>query len=195
MILSLCWIVTESHITQSSPRSVRTSSSSSVASLGSKAFLTAVGGALLRSQPANAQSMVKSTNIVTAPLPNLLSVANENKKDDESLLNGLISGAATRVSKELLLHPLDTVRARQQIATTTPEFTRDINNQKGLYEGLYDGIQPALLGGVPAGALFFGIKDLSKRKLKKLGLNKEQVTIASVALANVAYWVVRNPAG
>ena len=158
--------------------------------------MAAVGGALLRSQPANAQqAIVKSTNIVTTPLPTSLSVVNEDKKDDESLLNGLISGAATRISKELLLHPLDTVRARQQIATTTPEFTRDINNQKGLYEGLYDGIQPALLGGVPAGALFFGIKDLSKRKLKKLGLNKEQVTIASVALANVAYWVVRNPAG
>ena len=163
--------------------------------LGSKAFLAAVGGALLRSQPASAQSSVKSNNFITAPLPTSLSVVNEDKKDDESLLNGLISGAATRVSKELLLHPLDTVRARQQITTTTPEFTRDINNQKDLYEGLYDGIQPALLGGVPAGALFFGIKDLSKRKLKKLGLNKEQVTIASVALANVAYWIIRNPAG
>ena len=111
--------------------------------------------------------------------------------EDSGLLNGLISGAATRISKELLLHPIDTVRARQQVP---PSFVRDDNSQKGPWDGLYDGIVPALVGGVPAGALFFGVKDYSKKRLKKMGFNKEQATVASVTLANVLYWVVRNPA-
>ena len=120
--------------------------------------------------------------------------------DEETLLNSLISGASTRVAKELVLHPIDTVRARLQKAPdqTIPNKNSDEIipsglNQEGLFDNLYDGLLPALVGGVPAGALFFGVKDYSKKKFRKMGLGKQESTVLSVMITNVPYWVVRTP--
>lgn len=48
-------------------------------------------------------------------------------------------------------------------------------------------------GGIPAGAIFFGVKDFCKAKLKKNGLSKQSVTILSVIAANIPYWLIRTP--
>ena len=150
---------------------------------------------LLQPKKALAQ-LPSSTSMLTAgssmiPIIEKTVVAN----DEESILSSLISGAATRVSKELVLHPIDTVRARQQKAPNSAnDSTSGIGiNQEGLFDNLYDGLLPALVGGVPAGALFFGVKDYSKKKLRKLGLGKQESTILSVMLTNVPYWIVRTP--
>ena len=59
-----------------------------------------------------------------------------------------------------------------------------------LYKDVFNGLAPALVGGIPAGALFFGAKDFLKSALKGTGaLSKDQVTILSVVLANIPYWV------
>ena len=110
--------------------------------------------------------------------------------EEESFLNSFISGASTRVAKELVLHPIDTVRARLQ---RIPDSTGESLSQEGLFDNLYDGLLPALVGGVPAGALFFGVKDFSKQKLRKLGLGKAESTVLSVMVTNIPYWVVRTP--
>ena len=62
-----------------------------------------------------------------------------------------------------------------------------------LYIGLFDGVVPALLGGIPAGATFFAAKDSVKQLLKDSGMNRELTTVLAVAAANIPYWVVRNP--
>lgn len=55
---------------------------------------------------------------------------------------------------------------------------------------------PSLLGGVPAGALFFGVKDFTKSFLRDNYLDvldKRAVTIIAVICANFPYWIIRNP--
>ena len=111
--------------------------------------------------------------------------------EEKSLVNGLASGAVSRVNKELLLHPIDTVRARLQ----TSEEVRNSSSvgETGLFSNLYDGIVPALVGGVPAGALFFGVKDYSKASFKRMGFSKPTSTVLAVAVTNVPYWLIRSP--
>jgi solute carrier family 25 S-adenosylmethionine transporter 26 len=124
----------------------------------------------------NINSNINSNRIMTTTI----STSNSNEADE--FWNGLVSGAVSRTAKELLLHPLDTVRARQQV-----------NNNTNIFNDLYSGITPALIGGIPAGAAFFAFKDYSKSKLRKLGLSKEEATLLSVAIANIPYWIIRTP--
>jgi len=55
-------------------------------------------------------------------------------------------------------------------------------------------VTSALVGGVPAGAIFFAVKDYSKSRLISDGhYSKEAATLLAVALANVPYWGIRCP--
>jgi solute carrier family 25 S-adenosylmethionine transporter 26 len=117
------------------------------------------------------------------------------KAAEPTFLSSLASGAASRASKELVLHPIDTVRARLQ-TRNAPSSSYSVAAGDGdddLYEGLYSGLAPALLAGVPAGAIFFAVKDTTKKYLKNRGYGKKTATILSIAAANVPYWLVRNP--
>lgn len=109
-------------------------------------------------------------------------------------VSGLISGASTRIAKELFLHPLDTIRARQQ---TKPLINTNLN-ESSLWSvpvsRLYDGIFPALLSGVPSGAIFFAVKDSTSSVLRSFGITRDISTIASVCVANIPYWLIRAPA-
>ena len=107
---------------------------------------------------------------------------------EPAFLSSFTSGAVSRASKEILLHPIDTVRARLQARESDKN-----HNNSGLYDNLYDGVLPALASGVPAGAIFFAVKDSSTKYLRNRGSSKKVATLASVAAANVPYWVVRNP--
>lgn len=104
-------------------------------------------------------------------------------------LSGLVGGAASRASKELLLHPLDTIKARLQYAKG------DIPPAE-LFKHLYDGVWPALLVGTPAGAAFFATKDVLKGLAKSTfgSEYRELTTIVAVFVANFPYWTIRNPA-
>jgi hypothetical protein len=60
-------------------------------------------------------------------------------------------------------------------------------------EGLYDGIVPAMVGGVPAAAVFFGAKDVIRDALRHLDVAPGPATILAVTLATGPYWLLRNP--
>ena len=47
---------------------------------------------------------------------------------------------------------------------------------------------------IPAGAVFFGVKDVCRRELLELGLGRELATALAVGAANLPYWLVRCPA-
>lgn len=156
-------------------------SASSLLGLGSSLSTTAAAPALVRSSVPSAQSppspprpVPLSPSLPTPPPP--------------TFVNGLISGAASRASKELLLHPIETLKARLQV----PSY-----NSSTRFDNLYDGVAASLIGGIPAGALFFATKDYSKSLLGPgaggLGFSKEAATLLSVSLANVPYWLVRTP--
>ena len=109
-----------------------------------------------------------------------------------SFLGGLISGASTRITKELVLHPIDTIKARKQAQAMPGYIMNNSLSEEGSSSSsfilneissikvwgtpitqLYDGISPALLGGVPAGAIFFAVKDTVSKELRSsYGINK-----------------------
>ena len=133
--------------------------------------------ALARPASVSARSLVPPT---PAPPPSVPT------PPPPTFVNGLISGAASRASKELLLHPIETLKARLQV----PSY-----NSSARFDNLYDGVAASLIGGIPAGALFFATKDYSKSLLGPggLGFSKEAATLLSVSIANVPYWLVRTP--
>jgi len=98
---------------------------------------------------------------------------------------GLLSGAVSRASTELLLHPIDTIRARQQQpATASSGNEADAATDGSMsvldtIKDLYSGVGPALVGGIPAGAIFFGVKDFTKERLRSMGFSKTDATILS----------------
>lgn len=121
---------------------------------------------------------------VQSPAMQSIVMGKETNDEDNSFIRGLASGAASRLSKEAILHPIDTVRAR---LSSPPE----LRNSSALFDDLYSGVVPALVGGLPAGAIFFGVKDFSKKKFRSMGFSKEQATLLSVTAANIPFWIIR----
>jgi solute carrier family 25 S-adenosylmethionine transporter 26 len=101
-------------------------------------------------------------------------------------------GAAQRLAKEVLLHPIDTVRCRLELQGASRSLLAP-----GLFDDLYAGVLPTALVGVPSGALFFAAKDSAKVWLKPaMGkfYSKELSTVLAVLLAQFPYWLARTPA-
>ena len=104
-------------------------------------------------------------------------------------ISGLIAGAAQKTIKEIVLHPLDTVKCRLQVASPS----RRSLFEAALYEDAYSGIAPALISGAPAASVFFAVKDAVKQQLTSSIGSGTLTTLVAVACANGPYWVVRNP--
>lgn len=109
---------------------------------------------------------------------------------DESI-SGFLAGGALTVTKTVVKYPLDTATVRLQM----PNSTYSIFNAVELFDGSYDGILPPLVANVPGGAVFFAVKDACKATLKDTfpNLPRFASTMASVAIAQIPYWLVRNP--
>ena len=107
------------------------------------------------------------------------------KKVSNELLSGVAGGAAQRIAKDIVLHPLDTVKTRLQKSGSRGLSRRALADP-------YAGVLAPLLIGVPAGAVFFGVKDATAALCE--GLNDEVVELVTVTIANVPYWFVRSPA-
>ena len=100
--------------------------------------------------------------------------------------SGLLAGAVQKTAKELLLHPLDTAKARLQVSSRRRALGE-------LFEAPYAGLAPALISGAPAASAFFAVKDATKRGVEGLQLGKSETTLLAVVCANVAYWGIKNP--
>mmetsp|Transcript_16632 Transcript_16632/g.14997 ORF Transcript_16632/g.14997 Transcript_16632/m.14997 type:complete len:388 (+) Transcript_16632:3-1166(+) len=154
-------------------------------------FIGLVSSTVVLSKQSKAVDLlpIKTNNIISS---NIVSKAITNEIDGSNdFIAGLVSGAASRIGKELILHPIDTIRARQQIllSNTSDPIVGVVNTIKDLYSG----VGPALVGGIPAGALFFGVKDYSKGQLRKAGLSKSAATLLSVVITNIPFWLVKTP--
>ncbi|KAL7539552.1 hypothetical protein ACHAWF_006443, partial [Thalassiosira exigua] len=106
-------------------------------------------------------------------------------------ISGFVSGTAVSTVKTLVKYPLDTATVRLQMPDT--KFTmRDLPT---LFAGSFDGIAAPLVSNIPAGAIFFAVKDAAKTSLKEsgLGLPKWASTSLAVGAALPPYWAVRNP--
>jgi len=110
---------------------------------------------------------------------------------------GLLSGATSRIAKEIILHPLDTIRARKQSNLTSLSNSADANSfiiWGTPINSLYNGLITSLIGNVPSSSLFFGLKDFFKEFLSdNTSMNKYLITVISLFLTNIPYWVIRTP--
>ena len=108
----------------------------------------------------------------------------------QEVIQGFVGGAAVSSSKILVKHPLDTVTVRLQVAKRDglPTPRREV-----LFKGLWSGVVPPLVFGIPSGAVFFGVKDFAKARLRDNGAPKYQATLLSVLVAQFPYWLIRNP--
>lgn len=117
--------------------------------------------------------------VIAAPV-----VPQQQGQATREFLTGLAGGAAQRIAKDIVLHPIDTVKTRLQRAGNSREISRR------LLADPYAGVAGPLVVGVPAGALFFGVKDA----LSSLGGDTILNEALVVSAANVPYWAVRSPA-
>lgn len=105
-------------------------------------------------------------------------------------ISGMVAGASLTVTKTLVKYPLDTATVRLQM----PQSDYSIREPFRLFQGSYRGVLSPLLANIPAGAVFFAVKDACKASLKgNTDLGRVAVTALAVAAAQVPYWVVRNP--
>ncbi|GAX10075.1 hypothetical protein FisN_2Lh344 [Fistulifera solaris] len=151
-----------------------------------KSFLTSllIGGvALTASSP--------STRAVESTEPKQVSDTTLQRTVQESL-SGMVAGASLPVTKTLVKYPLDTATVRLQMPNS-PYSIFDIPN---LLKGSYRGITVPLLSNIPAGAVFFAVKDATKAILATSyagDIPKWLSTSLAVGIAQIPYWLVRNP--
>ncbi|CAM9540625.1 unnamed protein product [Ascophyllum nodosum] len=109
-----------------------------------------------------------------------------------SAVSGLVAGAAVSTSKQLLLHPVDTIKTRLQMRK---EGDAEIASPE-LFSGLYNGVGPPLLAGLPSGAVFFSAKDAFGTAIANAVGDgyADLATVAAVGLAQFPYWGIRTPA-
>ncbi|KAG7374713.1 dihydrouridine synthase Dus [Nitzschia inconspicua] len=108
-------------------------------------------------------------------------------------ISGFVAGAALTTTKTLVKFPLDTATVRlQQVNNTSVQQT-----PMDLFQDCYNGVTVTLLCNIPAGAVFFAVKDAVKGALKQssdmLLLPRWLSTCLAVAIAQIPYWIVRNP--
>ena len=104
-------------------------------------------------------------------------------------LSGFVAGAALVGTKTIVKFPLDTATVRVQM----PNSNYSIRDPSGLFNGCYNGVFLSLLSNIPAGGVFFAVKDSVKTSLKNSGSPGWLATSLAVAAAQIPYWIVRNP--
>jgi len=109
-------------------------------------------------------------------------------------VSGFVAGAAIGGTKTLVKFPLDTATVRVQM----PNSGYSIRDPVGLFKGCFNGVSFPLLSNIPAGAIFFGVKDAVKVAMKNSDgpistMPRWLSTSLAVGIAQIPYWLVRNP--
>eukprot|EP00285_Hemiselmis_virescens_P012814 CAMPEP_0173400448 /NCGR_PEP_ID=MMETSP1356-20130122/47944_1 /TAXON_ID=77927 ORGANISM="Hemiselmis virescens, Strain PCC157" /NCGR_SAMPLE_ID=MMETSP1356 /ASSEMBLY_ACC=CAM_ASM_000847 /LENGTH=271 /DNA_ID=CAMNT_0014360379 /DNA_START=17 /DNA_END=832 /DNA_ORIENTATION=+ len=103
----------------------------------------------------------------------------------EEAKSGGVAGFAVHVTKQVLLHPLDTIKVRMQTG-------EDLLTRGSLLGGVYKGFLVPLVVNSPASSIFFAVKDPCKVLLEP-SLGNAGSTIAAIFAAQWPYWLVRQP--
>ena len=138
--------------------------------------------AFLPQAESSSQSMPPSTSDAKSP-----SALQES-------ISGLIAGSTLTLTKSIVKYPLDTAAVRLQM----PQSEYSIFRPVSLFQGAYRGFWAPLLINVPAGAVFFAVKDAAKQLLHSRDsspfyLPRWAQTSLAIAFAQVPYWLVRSP--
>ncbi|KAG8463721.1 hypothetical protein KFE25_003994 [Diacronema lutheri] len=98
---------------------------------------------------------------------------------------GLVAGAGSKVLRDVLIHPIETVKNRRQLETARRADTDGAKRRGPMFANLYSGLGPSLVVGVPAGALYLYIADVLQSQHVNSGV--------SGAVASFVFWTVRTP--
>jgi len=110
-------------------------------------------------------------------------------------VSGFVAGATLAGTKTLVKFPLDTATVRIQM----PNSEYSIRDPVGLFDNCFNGISLTILSNIPAGAVFFSVKDAVKTIIKNSGdgntltMPRWASTSLAVGFALIPYWIVRNP--
>jgi solute carrier family 25 (mitochondrial S-adenosylmethionine transporter), member 26 len=120
----------------------------------------------------------------------LLSNVSTSKKEQvlAESLSGSVAGAALTIAKTLVKFPLDTATVRLQM----PSQEYSILRLAELFQDCYRGVWTPLLANIPAGAVFFAVKDAVVKSFDDDAPSWWTTSVA-VAAAQIPYWLVRNP--
>lgn len=146
-------------------------------------------------QPASAvtNNPLKSSSELPRQSPSSPSSSIISSSTIEEAISGFISGAAVVATKTIVKYPLDTAAVRLQMPKNNTSIEPTIQE---LFQDSYRGILIPLAGNIPAGSVFFAVKDSMKSMLKSntdFILPKWLITTIAVAIAIPPYWLLRNP--
>ena len=119
-------------------------------------------------------------------------IVDAKKRSRETLeesISGFLSGGALSATKTVVKYPLDTATVRLQM----PGTAYSLSDLPSLFDESFRGISAPLLSNIPAGAVFFAVKDAVKSALKGQGIPMWLTTSLAVAAAQAPYWAIRNP--
>lgn len=139
-------------------------------------------------------AIVASSNAAQAA-PDASSISLTTASSTTSLqesVSGFTAGAVLGGVKTLVKFPMDTATVRLQM----PNSDYSAKDLGRLFNGSYNGVTLSLLSNIPAGAVFFAFKDATKASLRNTALSdapKWMTTSIAVAVAQIPYWLVRNP--
>ena len=151
--------------------------------------------------------------------------SNKKKNNNDETISGFVAGAALTLTKTIVKYPMDTATVRLQMPNTTYTIYKPVQ----LFHNSYIGIVTPLLSNIPAGAVFFAVKDTISSALKAIAAASTTTsttttttnddmslwmlpfhqmlfpllqdvcssrtfrTCIAVAVAQIPYWMVRNP--
>lgn len=154
------------------------------------------------SSSAAAASTLPESNPPTTPTKSTTTtnIIATSKNTQQESVSGFFAGAALTVAKTVVKYPLDTATVRLQMPNSPINY-RDIRNLPALFDNVYQGISLPLLTNIPAGAVFFAVKDavqaalLQTETITTQNPNVDRIwrTCCAVAVAQIPYWIVRNP--
>lgn len=137
-------------------------------------------------------SLLPVTTVHAALLPSETptSLKYQPSQTRQESISGFVAGGLLTATKTVVKYPLDTATVRLQMPGTKYSFLE----LGTLLEGSFQGIASPLIWNIPAGAVFFAVKDATKQALKQQGsLPMWANTMLAVGIAQFPYWAVRNP--
>jgi hypothetical protein len=171
VVVSLAWVHVEPASAFSGPAVATPTTVSAHAWTSDISSSSSSSTSLPLSSSSSSISSSSSSSSISSSLP-LSSISKKAGKDESktSFLYGLVSGAVSKAAKEVVLHPIDTVKSRIQMQKKKTRRYDDITDTNteatSLFSGLFDGLVPSLAGGIPAAAVFFAAKDWTKTTIK-----------------------------
>jgi solute carrier family 25 (mitochondrial S-adenosylmethionine transporter), member 26 len=136
------------------------------------------------------------------PVAKERSLAKTTSSTKEESISGFVAGAALTLTKTIVKYPMDTATVRLQM----PQTNYTMQKPLALFEDAYVGIAAPLVANVPAGAVFFAVKDAVQASLPSIASSRSDTsfltalcgsrvvrTCVAVAVAQLPYWIVRNP--